>query len=272
MGNMENDYFKVVKTETNFSIYYFEEIKGIKNLNDRTKYELVINFSPFNTVYSIDNKPIIQFNSRDLIKFEKPAEDFIPTEREANSSVRLDINLMNSLAIYGLPERAGEAELKDSAYDELYKLYNIDYYKYPKDQYLGLYGSWPFVLGRAFNVNPIFTGLIWNNPSETYVRVTTKEDNKELLWISEGGIIDVSFFADNDLEYLYYKYHKYIGFMELPPMLALGYHQSKWNYKDTADLIYVDNSFDEYDIPYDTIWLDIEVIVYLSSIQMIKGI
>jgi len=48
----------------------------------------------------------------------------------------------------------------------------------------------------------------------------------------------------------------------LPGMLvqlfALGYHQCRWNYRDEADTRAVDAGFDEHNIPYDVIWLDIE--------------
>lgn len=36
------------------------------------------------------------------------------------------------------------------------------------------------------------------------------------------------------------------------------YHQCRWNYNDEADTLAVDAGFDEHDIPYDVIWLDIE--------------
>ena len=41
-------------------------------------------------------------------------------------------------------------------------------------------------------------------------------------------------------------------------MFALGYHQCRWNYNDEDDVKQVDSKFDEHDIPYDVIWLDIE--------------
>ena len=41
-------------------------------------------------------------------------------------------------------------------------------------------------------------------------------------------------------------------------MFALGYHQCRWNYRDEADTLAVDAAFDEHNIPYDVIWLDIE--------------
>lgn len=41
-------------------------------------------------------------------------------------------------------------------------------------------------------------------------------------------------------------------------LFALAYHQCRWNYKDEEDVNSVSNKFDEYDIPMDTMWLDIE--------------
>ena len=44
----------------------------------------------------------------------------------------------------------------------------------------------------------------------------------------------------------------------MPPIAALAYHQCRWNYNDQDDVKAVDRGFDEHDIPYDFIWLDIE--------------
>lgn len=40
--------------------------------------------------------------------------------------------------------------------------------------------------------------------------------------------------------------------------MTCRYHQCRWNYRDEADTLAVDAGFDEHDIPYDVIWLDIE--------------
>jgi len=48
------------------------------------------------------------------------------------------------------------------------------------------------------------------------------------------------------------------GVTPLPPLFATAYHQCRWNYKDEADVYDVDATFDEQDIPYDVMWLDIE--------------
>jgi hypothetical protein len=41
-------------------------------------------------------------------------------------------------------------------------------------------------------------------------------------------------------------------------LFSIAYHQCRWNYKDETDVHSVDSGFDEHDIPYDVIWLDIE--------------
>lgn len=48
------------------------------------------------------------------------------------------------------------------------------------------------------------------------------------------------------------------GTQAFPPLAALAYHQCRWNYNDQDDVKAVDQGFDEHDIPYDFIWLDIE--------------
>lgn len=256
--------FKIVNKTNSFSIYYYEE-----NLGNKIKYELLINFDLFNMIYLVNNKKIIEFNEKNLLNIEIPY-DFTKNENEAMSSIKLDIKYNKCQKLYGLPERAGGPNLIDTDNENLYRLFNIDYFKYRENDYLGLYGSWPFVLGVS---ESIYSGFIWNNPSETYVKVETIDDDKELLWIGESGIIDISFFADYNLNNFYKSYHNYIGFADIPPMFSLGYHQSRWNYKDIADLVLVDKKFDEFDIPYDTIWLDIEVTMSdYYSIQIIKNI
>jgi len=54
------------------------------------------------------------------------------------------------------------------------------------------------------------------------------------------------------------QYAALTGTQELPPLFSLAYHQCRWNYKDQEDVLTVDRMFDEYDIPYDVLWLDIE--------------
>jgi alpha 1,3-glucosidase len=160
--------------------------------------------------------------------------------------------------LWGLPGRAADTLLTDTKGEDAYRLFNVDKFKFSKDQTLGLYGTWPMILAYQQGAD-VYSGFLWNNPSETYIGIQTQDGNKNMLWISEKGIIDFTIWADSNINNFYYKYHRFIGFAPLPPAFALGYHQCRWNYKSTQDVTKVDNLFDENDIPYDSIWLDIDV-------------
>lgn len=48
------------------------------------------------------------------------------------------------------------------------------------------------------------------------------------------------------------------GTQALPPLFALGYHQSRWNYNDEEDVAAVERGFEDHAVPCDVLWLDIE--------------
>ena len=258
--------FKIANnTDTEFIIYYFDKASKNQHFieidNDKkTRYEFVLHYKPFRITYTIDNKIILELNSKNLFSFEFPNQMNVGVDNDAMSSVKMDIHYNDCLMMWGLPERAADFILRDTFGDDAYRLYNVDYFKYPKDQTFGLYGSIPFILAYHQG-GEFFSGFIWNNPSETYVSLKSNEGNKDVLWISESGIVDISFWADTNINNFYSKFHRYIGSAPMPPMFALGYHHSRWNFKDTQDMRTVDSLFDENDIPYDTLWLDIEVIL-----------
>jgi alpha 1,3-glucosidase len=57
---------------------------------------------------------------------------------------------------------------------------------------------------------------------------------------------------------IFNSFTKLTGRPQLPQLFSLGYHQCRWNYNDQDDVENVNQKFDEYDIPYDVLWLDIE--------------
>lgn len=59
---------------------------------------------------------------------------------------------------------------------------------------MALYGAVPFIMCN----NPKgYTGVLWNNPSETFVDILD-EEGKLIHWISEAGVIELLFFVDNN--------------------------------------------------------------------------
>ncbi|XP_025911777.1 neutral alpha-glucosidase AB-like [Apteryx rowi] len=80
----------------------------------------------------------------------------------------------------------------------------------------------------------------------------------DVRWMSESGIIDAFLLLGPTPGAVAAQYASLTGTQALPPLFALGYHQSRWNYNDEEDVAAVERGFDEHDIPCDVIWLDIE--------------
>ena len=47
----------------------------------------------------------------------------------------------------------------------------------------------------------------------------------------------------------------------IPPFWSLGYHQSRWGYKNITYLLNTIESFKKNDLPLDTIWSDIDYMI-----------
>lgn len=119
-------------------------------------------------------------------------------------------------------------------------------------------------------------GIFWNNAAETYVDIEESsasnvvsslmnlvsgvgnEVHQQSHWFSESGIIDVYLMTGPSPKDVVRQYAALTGTTPLPQRFALGYHQCRWNYNDQEDVHQVDKNFDEHDIPYDVLWLDIE--------------
>lgn len=56
----------------------------------------------------------------------------------------------------------------------------------------------------------------------------------------------------------YFPFLSPLSSQAMPPLFAIGYHQCRWNYNNQRDVLDVNDKFNELDIPYSVIWLDIE--------------
>lgn len=188
-----------------------------------------------------------------------PAVDHVVTEEQTDNTGGMDFIFHQTSHLYGLPERTGRLSLQDSIEKEPYRLFNLDVFGYEADSYsLGLYGSIPFLIGMRNDSTAI--GLFYNNPSETWVDILTSKDGNDKLVnvISNYGGLDLWIIFGDSLKDLLTKYTMITGRPPMPPLHSLGYHQCRWNYNDQDDVAQVDEGFDKYQIPMDTIWLDIE--------------
>ncbi|XP_074128536.1 neutral alpha-glucosidase AB isoform X2 [Sminthopsis crassicaudata] len=204
----------------------------------------------------------------EMFKTHSDSKPFGPT------SVGLDFSLPGMEHVYGIPEHADSLRLKVTEGGEPYRLYNLDVFQYELYNPMALYGSVPVLL--AHNVHRDL-GIFWLNAAETWVDISSNTAGKTLFgkmldylqgggetpqtdvrWMSESGIIDVFLLLGPTVSDVFRQYTSLTGTQGLPPLFSLGYHQSRWNYRDEADVIEVDQGFDNHDLPCDVIWLDIE--------------
>ncbi|KAM4733137.1 neutral alpha-glucosidase AB isoform 3-T3 [Anableps anableps] len=190
------------------------------------------------------------------------------------SAVSLDFSLPGVEHVYGIPEHADTLKLKTTDSGDPYRLYNLDVFQYELYNPMALYGAVPVML--AHNAQRT-TGIFWLNAAETWVDISSNTAGKtvfgkmldyvqgssetpqtDVRWISESGIIDVFLMLGPTPRDVFSQYASLTGTQAFPPLASLAYHQCRWNYNDQEDVRSVDAGFDEHDIPYDFIWLDIE--------------
>ncbi|XP_058397317.1 neutral alpha-glucosidase C isoform X4 [Diceros bicornis minor] len=215
-----------------------------------------------------------QENQEDLGLWEEKFGTFVDVKVNGPASIGLDFSLHGFEHLYGIPQHAESHQLKNTGDGDAYRLYNLDVYGYKIYDKMGIYGSVPYLLAHKLGRT---LGIFWLNASETLVEISTEPAVKYTLtqmgpvaakqkvrsqtdvhWMSESGIIDVFLLTGPTPSDVFKQYARLTGTQAMPPLFSLGYHQCRWNYEDEQDVKAVDAGFDEHDIPYDVMWLDIE--------------
>uniref|UniRef100_A0A8C7P5D2 Neutral alpha-glucosidase AB n=1 Tax=Oncorhynchus mykiss TaxID=8022 RepID=A0A8C7P5D2_ONCMY len=249
---------------------------------------LIVSAKPFRLDIMEGREVLLSLNSRGLLAFEHlrirtvtsaelvlnvvcPGWLFSPT---GPSSISLDFSLPGVEHVYGIPEHADSLKLKTTDGGDPYRLFNLDVFQYELFNPMALYGAIPVMLSHSAQRT---MGIFWLNAAETWVDISSNTAGKtvfgqmldyvqgssetpqtDVRWISESGIIDVFIMLGPTPTDVFSQYSSLTGTQAFPPLSALAYHQCRWNYNDQEDVAAVDQGFDEHDIPYDFIWLDIE--------------
>ncbi|CAH8548636.1 unnamed protein product [Schistosoma rodhaini] len=199
-------------------------------------------------------------------------KEHLDTRPHGLNSISMDFDFQGFSHVYGIPEHADGFVLKSTSDGDPYRLYNLDVFEYEVYNKMALYGSVPVMWGHNQN-NTV--GVLWLNPSETWIDIDysdsknsgifsgffSKKPEKSSVqtrWMSESGLVDLYVFVSSTPSDAMRSYASVVGTTKLPPLFAIGYHQCRWNYNDEADLLSVDKHFDEYEMPVDVLWLDIE--------------
>lgn len=252
-------------------------------------YEAVLRKDPFEVFVREKNggKRVISINSHGLFDFEQLRvkkegdnwEEIFRSHTDTRpfgpQSISFDVSFYGADFVYGIPEHATSLALKPTRgpgieHSEPYRLFNLDVFEYLHESPFGLYGSIPFMLGHGKDRGT--SGFFWLNAAEMQIDVlgdgwdagesmlSLPSDQKRIdtLWMSEAGVVDAFFFIGPGPKDVVRQYVSVTGMPAMPQLFATAYHQCRWNYRDEEDVYHVDSKFDEYDIPYDVLWLDIE--------------
>lgn len=269
-----------------------EEIDGVSSvvyLSDG--YEGVLRHDPFEVFVreKSSGKRVLSINSNGLFDFEqlrekKEGDDWeekfrshTDTRPYGPQSISFDVSFYGADYVYGIPEHATSFALKPTRgpdmeeFSEPYRLFNLDVFEYLHESPFGLYGSIPFMIshGKARGSSGFFwlnaaemqidvLGSGWNSNESSNIMLPSDKQRIDTLWMSEAGVVDTFFFIGPGPKDVVRQYTSVTGRPSMPQLFATAYHQCRWNYRDEEDVYNVDSKFDEHDIPYDVLWLDIE--------------
>jgi alpha-glucosidase len=124
---------------------------------------------------------------------------------------------------------------------------------YPADQD-PLYLSVPFFLGVRRGVA---YGLFVDDPHWLEMDLAARADDTYRI-VTEGPALDQYLLLGPSPADVLRRYTRLTGRAPLPPRWALGYHQSRWGYRDAARLEAVADELRDRDLPADALWLDIQ--------------
>jgi len=175
--------------------------------------------------------------------------DFNPKLDELNQrSWELKRKINRTESFYGLGDKPLTLDLRGR------KLMNwgTDTYAFP---YAAdpLYKNIPFFISVT---DSACHGIFVNNTFKLNFDFGSSDDN--LTISAPGGMIDLFIIPGSSPIEVITKYTLLTGTPELPPLWALGYHQSKWSYVPEAVISHIAVEFRKLMIPCDCLYLDID--------------
>jgi len=150
---------------------------------------------------------------------------------------------------HGLGQRALPLSLRGRTIS----MWNYDAGSYP----VGadpLYLSVPFYLGQR---NTLSYGIFWDNPARGSVDLDSAHSG-ELSIQSDRGPANLYLIVGSGPQQVVERFTSLVGRMELPPLWALGYHQSRWSYPNAARFRSIAAKFRQLQIPCDALHFDID--------------
>lgn len=150
---------------------------------------------------------------------------------------------------FGLGDKTTELNLRGKRLQN----WSSDKYGFEKETD-PIYRDIPFYLGlhdkRAY-------GVLFDNSYRKFFDFGYEDETVASFW-ADGGELSYYFIQGPELVKVVERYADIAGTHEMPPLWALGYHQSKWSYYPDSKVLEVANEFRTRKIPCDSIHIDID--------------
>jgi len=163
--------------------------------------------------------------------------------------VRMSKSEQKMECYYGLGDKPMHLNLKGKRVEN----WVTDEYAFQKDKD-PLYKAIPFFIGLHHEAS---YGIFFDNTFRTYFDFGFERRGVTSYW-AQGGEMNYYFFYGPKMEQVVQNYTDLTGKPELPPLWALGFHQSKWSYYPESNVKAVTQKFRNLKIPCDAIYLDID--------------
>lgn len=216
---------------------------------------------PESSLETLETEHAIEVSSGQLrVRIEKQTMSFIITDPAGNAltnrhqyytgdnHLQCRGGVTDGAQIYGLGETTGFLNKRG----ERYTMWNSDVYAPHVADMESLYQSIPVLVhhheGKAF-------GLFVDNPGKITFDMRA---NREHFRIDlETGDLDCYFMAGPSLKDVVSRYTALTGRMDMPPLWAAGYQQSRYSYMSQEEVLELARTFRAKEIPCDAIYLDI---------------
>ncbi|HET9647600.1 MAG TPA: TIM-barrel domain-containing protein [Microlunatus sp.] len=124
-----------------------------------------------------------------------------------------------------------------------------------------LYLNVPFYLGHRPGLS---YGIFWDCPARSRIELGSVQKDT-LTFSAEHGPACLYLVSADTPQGVVERYSQLTGLMELPPIWALGYHQSRWSYRDASRFRQVAAELRTQGMPCDALHFDID---YMSSFRV----
>ena len=225
--------------------------KGYNQLeSEETKTEYLIRTSKIQIL--IDKKSLrVQISDLEgnIINEDESGFHWEENYEHGGNNVKMSKITQTGESYYGMGDKATHTNLKGKRVSN----WVTDQYAYTKDQD-PLYKAIPFYIGLH---NNIAYGIFFDNTFHTFFDFSHERRHVTSFW-ADGGEMNYYFFYGPDMGRVVKAYTDLTGTPELPPLWALGFHQSKWSYYPEARVKKLAKKFRDLKIPCDAIYLDID--------------